>query len=99
MAIARIPTATVPKSAPATVDEKKIEALIGKGGSSTLARVPKIIEDDDAIKTVLVRTYESQVQEIDQLLAQLPKRQRPSRNAYIVEAIEERIKRDKARRK
>lgn len=99
MAIARTPTAAVAKTSPLTTDEKKVEALINKGGSSTLAKAQEIMEDDDVIKTVLVRTYESQVKEIDQLLLRMPKRGRPSRNAYIVQAIEERIQRDKAKRK
>ncbi|MBO0952886.1 hypothetical protein [Fibrella forsythiae] len=99
MAIARTPTPPAPK--PVVVDEKHIEALISKGGSSTLAKEakPTTSPEEDAIKTILIRTYESQVQEIDQLLAGLPKRQRLSRNAFIVEAIEEKIKRDKAKRK
>jgi len=56
---------------------------------------------EDTIKTVLLRTYESQVQEINQLLLSMPKRSRPSRNAYayIVQAIDERIQRDKEKRK
>lgn len=97
MAIARTPTVTAPKTP--IVDEKEIEALISKGGSSTLVKEPEAAEDEDAIKTVLVRTYESQVQEIDQLLAQIPKRNRPSRNAFIVEAIEEKMQREKNKRK
>lgn len=97
MAIARTPTVTTHKTP--VVDEKKIEALISKGGSSTLVKEMESAEDDDAIKTVLVRTYESQVQEIDRLLAQIPKRNRPSRNAFIVEAIEEKMQREKNKRK
>lgn len=97
MAIARTPTVTTPKAP--VVDEKKIEALISKGGSSTLAKETEALEDEDAIKTVLVRTYESQVQEIDRLLAQIPKRNRLSRNAFIVEAIEEKMQREKNKRK
>lgn len=99
MAIARTPTKTVGKPAPDAVDEKKIEALINKGGSSTLAKDPAPTEEEDAIKTVLLRTYTSQIQEIDQLLLTMPKRSRPSRNAYIVQAIEERMQRDKTKRK
>ncbi len=99
MAIARTPTVPKPAQKPAVVDEKKIEALISKGGTSTLAKETEAQQDDDAIKTVLLRTYESQVKEIDQLLLTFPKRTRPSRNAYIVQAIEERILRDKAKRK
>lgn len=100
MAIARTPTATTPKAP--VVDEKQIEALISKGGSSTLVKEKEAAEDEDAIKTILLRTYESQVKEIDRLLAQMPKRNRPSRNAFIVEAIEERIEkihREKSKRK
>jgi hypothetical protein len=97
MAITRTPTVATPK--PPAVDEKKIEALISKGGSSTLAKETAASEDEDAIKPVLVRTYESQLQEIDRLLAQIPKRNRPSRNAFIVEAIEEKMQREKNKRK
>lgn len=99
MAITRTPTPPAPK--PVVVDEKHIEALINKGGSSSLAKEARSApgSEEDAIKTILLRTYESQVQEIDELLARLPKRQRLSRNAFIVEAIEERLKRDKAKRK
>ncbi|OIN55786.1 hypothetical protein BLX24_28255 [Arsenicibacter rosenii] len=99
MAIARTPTATAPKAPSPTVDEKKIEALINKGGSSTLAKQPMANEDEDEIKTVLLRTYESLVQEIDEFLLTIPKRSRPSRNAYIVEAVQQRLQRDKAKRK
>lgn len=99
MAITKVPTAAAPKAATVDVDEKKIEALINKGGSSTLAKAPETTEEEDAIKTVLLRTYESQIQELDQFLLSMPKRSRPSRNAYIVQAIDERIQRDKAKRK
>ena len=97
MAIARTPTVSTPKTS--VVDEKKIESLISKGGSTTLLKEKEIIEDEDPVKTVLVRTYESQVQEMDQLLARIPKRKRPSRNTFIVEAIEEKLQREKAKRK
>lgn len=97
MAIVRTPTVTTPQAP--VVDEKKIEALISKGGSSTQVKEVEVTEDEDAIKTVLVRTYASLLHEIDQLILQIPKRNRPSRNAYIVEAIMEKMQRDKNKRK
>ena len=97
MAIVRTPTAITPQVL--VVDEKEIEALINKGGSSTQVREIEVAEDEDAIKTVLVRTYASLLHEIDQLILQIPKRNRPSRNAYIVEAIKEKMRRDKNKRK
>ncbi|MDR6197143.1 hypothetical protein [Siphonobacter sp. SORGH_AS_0500] len=94
MAIAKKPSVAKSIVEP-VVDEKKIEALINKGGSSTKAK-PEVVDnlDEDAVKTVLLRLYQSQLTEIEEVLAKIPKRQRPSRHAYIIQALEEKIQRD-----
>lgn len=97
MAIARKPKKTELVSAQ-TVDEKTIEALIKKGGSSTQANQPEQ-DQDDAVKPVLLRLYQSQIDDIENIIEALPKRKRPSRHAYIVQAIEEKIHRDQLKRK
>ena len=97
MANARKPK-KVAKDAEPSVDEKAIDALISKGGSSTKAQ--KLEQpDDDNLKGILVRLYQSHISDIAGILENLPKRQRPSRHAYIVQAIEEKIQRDKGKRK
>lgn len=95
MTIARPPKSKAAAATPSVVDENQINALIDKGGSSTLAKPAEADQDDDQVKTILLRTYESQVREIDELLAKMKKRDRLSRNAYIVKAIDAQIKRDK----
>ena len=97
MAIARKPKKGA-KNEASDVNEKTIEALISKGGSSTKAQ--KLEEsDEDNLKGILVRLYQSQISDIAGILESLPKRQRVSRHAYIVQAIDEKIQRDKGKRK
>ncbi len=52
-------------------------------------------EDERASFTV--RFYRELLQEIDAVLESIPKRRRPSRNDWIEQAIEEKIKRDQKR--
>lgn len=96
MAIARKPKKVTVETTLA-VNEKTIDALISKGGSSTQANKPQLSED--YVKPVLLKLYQSQVADIESILEELPKRQRVSRHAYIVQAIEEKINRDKGKRK
>ena len=99
MAIARKPKKGAKNEAP-EANEKAIEALISKGGSSTKAQAQKLEEaEEDNLKGILVRLYQSQISDIAGILQSLPKRQRVSRHAYIVQAIEEKIQRDKGKRK
>lgn len=39
------------------------------------------------MKTVLLRLYQSQLIEIEEILTSIPKRQRPLRQAYIIQAL------------
>jgi hypothetical protein len=72
-------------------DEQKAMDFIRQGGS-----VAKPVEDQDDEKTVgvILRMYPDLRAEIDSYLKSLPKRKRPSRNAWILQAIEEKLKRD-----
>lgn len=94
-------TRPIQKEATATrpvTDEKKIEALIQKGGSS-VAIERTAGSDDDEKQQVRLVTYISQLREIEQVLEQMPKRGRPSRHAWILQAIDEKLQRDKKKLK
>jgi hypothetical protein len=85
--------AAVPKREP---DEQTVRKLIHKGGSVAEAgRSP----DADAVKPMLVqlRLYPDMVEEIDAVRKHAAgRRQRaPSRHAWIVQAIEEKLAREK----
>lgn len=79
------------------IDEKKIEALIEKGGSSVT--VGPIADNDDEKQQVRLVAYSSQLREIERVLNMMPKRGRPSRHAYILQAIDEKLERDKKKLK
>ena len=97
MAIAR----QIKKDTPAIkppVDEKKIEALISKGGTSTKAQ-PVQDADDNQKTAIKLLPYQSQLNDIQAILEQMPKRNRPSRHAYILQAIDEKVQRDRKKLK
>lgn len=73
------------------IDEKKAIAFINQGGST--AAEPS--EQEDVQKGVIIRMYSDMIEEIDMLLKSIPKRRRPSRNAWIIQAIEDKLKKDK----
>lgn len=77
-------------------DEKKIEALIQKGGSSVATE--RTAGNDDEKQQVRLVTYTSQLREIEQVLQEMPKRGRPSRHAWILQAIDEKLERAKKKR-
>ncbi|CCH57681.1 hypothetical protein BN8_p06890 (plasmid) [Fibrisoma limi BUZ 3] len=81
-----------------SVDEKEIDALIEKGGSVTQANRQKNM-DDTELKPILLKVPKSQVNAIDEELKFLPTFYRRNRTAYILQAIEEKVKRDKGKRK
>ena len=100
MAIARKLSQNEPSSPRQMMDEKKIEALIEKGGSSTQAvKKTQAQAQDDDLKPVLIRIFQSQLNEIEETISKLPKRQKLSRHAWIIQAIEEKIDRDNGKRK
>jgi hypothetical protein len=89
--IIKEPTATKPLA-----DEKQIGALIEKGGSSVAVEQPA---DEDEKQQVRLVAYTSQLREIEEVLQRMPKRGRPSRHAWILKAIDEKLEREKKRRK
>ncbi|WP_020532995.1 hypothetical protein [Flexithrix dorotheae] len=73
-------------------DIEKLEKMIDKGGSS----IQKNREnDDDELKVVNVRMWQSVIREIDELLPKIPKKERPKRHGWIIEAVMEKLERDK----
>lgn len=80
------------------VDEKEIDALIEKGGSPTRANKQQPSDEED-IKAVLLKLPQSQADEIDEELKLLPRHFKRTRTAYILRAIEEKLQRDKSKRK
>jgi hypothetical protein len=99
MAISGKPQKPVPASEPAKpANEQEVFNLINKGGSVAKLSVPKT--DTAELKPMLVqlRLYPELVEEID-TVRQAPRGKRhrpPSRHAWIVSAIEEKLVRDKS---
>ena len=85
-----------PSVAKSLANEKDIAALIEKGGSSVATEPPAA--DDDEKQQVRLIAYASQLREIEQVLQQMPKRGRPSRHAWILQAIDEKLERAKKKR-
>lgn len=97
MAIARQIKKETPVPKP-TADEKKIDALISKGGTATKAQ-PVQGADDNQRTAIKLITYQSQLNDIQAILDKMPQRNRPSRHAYILQAIDEKIERDRKKLK
>jgi hypothetical protein len=97
MAISGKPNKPDPADSPARPNELDVLSLINKGGSIAKTSASKI--DADNVKPMLVqlRLYPDLVQEIDTVRkARGSKRHpAPSRHAWIVSAIEEKLARDK----
>src|SRR5512135_241766 len=96
MAISGKPQKPVPPSSTPPSNEQEVLSLIHKGGS-----VPKPADASgrDAAKPMLVqlRLYPDMVEEIDAVRRSTAgkKRRPPSRHAWIVEAIDEKLARDR----
>ncbi|MDO1451313.1 hypothetical protein Q0590_33875 [Rhodocytophaga aerolata] len=92
-------TSVIEKPESKEIDEKKAIAFINQGGSVASHTATSEAEEDEKQKGVIVRMYPDMIQEIDDLLKKLPKRNRPSRNAWILKAVEEKLKREKKNHK
>lgn len=75
----------------ASVDESKINEVIERGGSVPNEQVSTLYEDEQ--KSVQLRLYKSMIDEIDEVRNQTRKGKKPSRHAWILEAIEEKLQR------
>lgn len=95
MALSKKPSKKNPRKE--DLPEEKIDKFIKQGGSS-YQELPeeKAESEEDAIMRVQLRLYKSLVGEIDELLSELPKRKRPSRHDWFLDAIEEKLERDTA---
>lgn len=94
MAVSRAPKrSTVP--AP---DERAILDVIQRGGTVQADResVRVVSEPTDPLKNVQLRVYQTILDEIDQVRHQQARGRRPaSRHAWILAAIEEKLKRER----
>lgn len=78
-------------------DEKKIREFINKGGSTAADERP--VTDGDALKTLGLKLYASEIEKINELRSKRPKSRSGrklgiSLHDWIVEAVQERIKRE-----
>lgn len=80
------------KAAP--IDEKALNQIIDKGGSSIKDNRGDS-EKEDVKKTVNVILWKSTIQEIDDMLLKIPLKERKKRHAWIIEAIHEKLEKDK----
>ncbi len=90
MAVSRKPkreTSVKEKAEPKQID---IDAVINKGGS-VAADDAVTLETEDELKNVQLRLYQSVIDEIDGHRMKVKKGKVPSRHAWILEAIEEKL--------
>lgn len=91
MAITRSPKRreAQPGSTSGEPDEAKIQDVIRRGGS--VARDQQEDNYEDELKNVQLRLYQSMIAEIDERRSKIKRGKRPSRHAWIVAAIEEKL--------
>ena len=75
-------------------NEKEIEKFINQGGSSF--GEDDVALEEDPIKKVQLRIFESQLKEIDNIIEKKPRRERVSRHQWIIDAIEEKKQREQS---
>ena len=78
-------------------EQQKALNFILQGGSvaTPTTAQPAPETDDEKTVGVILRMYPDAKRELDDFIRSLPKRYRPSRNAWILQAIEEKLVRDK----
>lgn len=72
--------------------DRSVQEITRKGGE--VSRVA-VNNSSDRPKSIQLRLYDDQIAEIDILLAQRTGRYKMSRHAWIVQAIEEKLEREK----
>jgi len=93
MAVSRKPKRETPKATNAAKpDQINIEEVIGRGGS--VPSEQKNTQYVDEQKSVQLRLYQSTIEEIDRLRDQTRRGKKPSRHAWLVQAIEEKLERE-----
>lgn len=93
MALTRAPKRPAPDT---QVDEQAVLDVIQRGGTVRADREVLPTPITDIPKNVQLRLYRATLDEIDELRQRQAKGRRPaSRHAWIVEAIEEKLKRER----
>lgn len=75
--------------------ESKVEEFISGGLGNQSDDIKSEVSEED-IKYVQLRLYPDELQQIDNYLESLPRRNRPSRHSFMVNAILEKIRSDKS---
>lgn len=83
---------------PPSVDDKAMQQMINKGGSATVKKQP---ETEDKLKSFTFKIYESELENIRDILKRLPKvdrrfgsKQTKSIHDFVLEAVLERIQKE-----
>lgn len=104
MAISRAPKRTIATDVP----EDRVQEIIRRGGTvaADLGSPPVLPEESsepaltDELKNVQLRVYESTLQEIDRLRRAQARGRRPaSRHAWLLDAVEEKLERERRKQR
>lgn len=74
-------------------DDAKVKEIIDRGGSVLSDRRDEVHEDEQ--KNLQLRLYQSMIAEIDERRKKVKRGKKPSRHSWIVEAIEEKLERER----
>ena len=95
MAVTRAPKRDVAQTeaGKTTPDDPKIKEIIDRGGSVLSDRREEVYEDEQ--KNLQLRLYQSMISEIDERRKKVKRGKKPSRHSWIVDAIEEKLERER----
>jgi hypothetical protein len=95
MAVTRAPKRreSAEPNEPSKFEDARIKEVIGRGGSVAQDQAAQEYEDEQ--KNVQLRLYQSMIAEIDERRSQVRRGKRPSRHAWIVAAIEEKLNKER----
>lgn len=95
MAVTRAPKRGVAQTEAdeTTLDDAKIKEIIDRGGSVLSDRREEVYEDTQ--KNLQLRLYQSMISEIDERRKKVKRGKKPSRHSWIVDAIEEKLERER----
>ena len=96
MAISRPPARPQVKPGdPVQINEEKVKGIISRGGSVAQDVTAAPPAEEDLLKSVQLRIYQSMIDDIDLQRGQIKKGKKPSRHAWIVSAIEDKLARQR----
>lgn len=95
MAVTRAPKRNVaqPGEGNSSSDDAKIKEIIDRGGSVFGDRHEEAYQDVQ--KNVQLRLYQSMIAEIDERRKRVKRGKKPSRHGWIIDAIEEKLERER----